>query len=44
MKLSRYMFGEHVLEPEHIQITDSKVILGDQEVELPTENPFAVYC
>lgn len=40
----RYMFGEHVLEPEHIQITDSKVILGDQEVELPTENPFAVYC
>ena len=39
-----YKFGEDVLEPEQIQITSDKVVLGNREVPLSTENPFADFC
>ena len=40
----RYIFGEGVIEPDVIQVTDERVILGDKEVKLPKDNPFADFC
>ncbi len=40
----RYIFGEEVIEAEAITVTNSKVVLGEREVVLPTENPFSAFC
>ncbi len=40
----RYIFGEDVIEADAIKVTDSKVVLGEREVVLPTDNPFSAFC
>ncbi len=38
-----YRFGEGVIAPEEITVSQDKVVLGGQEVTLSKENPFADY-